>query len=178
MATLADAADALLDAADAMADAADALSRLRAPPTCPPWLVAALGEIGTLERRGGEDNPRIVEYHGATRGGPAPDAVPWCASFVNWCLQQAGIRGTRTKRARDFLAWDGAKHLEHPEYGCLVVLWRGKVDDGYSGHVGFVAGWDEDTVYILGGNQRDRVCVRGYSTEKVLGYLRPSRGSR
>ena len=54
------------------------------------WLRIALEEEGTFEWADGS-NPRVEQYH-ATSGGVAKDDIPWCASFVNWCLEQAGYK--------------------------------------------------------------------------------------
>lgn len=46
----------------------------------PHWLLVALREIGTKERPGlFKDNPRIVEYHAATRGPKSRDRGDHCS---------------------------------------------------------------------------------------------------
>lgn len=45
----------------------------------------ASSEIGEKESRS-SDNGRILQYHDATTLNASEDEVPWCASFVNWCL--------------------------------------------------------------------------------------------
>lgn len=52
---------------------------------------------GVAEVPGPADNPRIVLYHSTTVGGAAPDEVSWCSSFVNFCVEQAGMKGTNNK---------------------------------------------------------------------------------
>ncbi|MBW1729175.1 MAG: TIGR02594 family protein, partial [Deltaproteobacteria bacterium] len=52
--------------------------------------------------------------------------------------------------------------------GQVVVLWRGKPDN-WMGHVGLYAGQDQHNVYLLGGNQDNMVCIKGYPRERVLG---------
>lgn len=145
----------------------------------PPWLEVAFKEVGVLEASGEADNPRVVEYHASTDGKPAPDEVSWCSSFVNWCIEQVGLEGTGSKRARAWLWW--GLLLRHPAYGCVVVLQRGSgAQPGPEvieapGHVGFFLGFANEgsRVRVLGGNQRDSVCEAAYPVERVLGYRWP-----
>lgn len=136
----------------------------------PAWYIAALGELGQREIAGAKDNPRVVEYHGATAGGDAPDEVPWCSSFANWCFKQAGIVGTRNKAASSWAAWgtglilvsgtgpvkDGAMDLR---VGCVCVFGKHDPDAKGTGHVAFAVAWDGEWVWVLGGNQTNAVTI-------------------
>lgn len=139
----------------------------------PPWLSVARREIGTKERFGNADNPRVLEYLRTCTIpiGMLHDETPWCSAFVNWCVERAGLRGTRRANARSWLSWGAA--LEQPEYGCVVVFQRGTA---YQGHVGFWMGESSRAGFIdvLGGNQANSVCVKPYDVERVLGYRWPS----
>lgn len=141
----------------------------------PRWMTIARGWLGTKEVDPGS-NPSIEAFHAATRGGSSTDDVPWCASFVNYCLQQAGIKGTRTKRARDFEAFGMRTTFR---YGCLVVFWRGSPHSG-AGHVGFGVAEVGEQVWVLGGNQSARraplggVNIKPYSADRLLTYRWPS----
>lgn len=132
------------------------------------WYVVARRERGVKESIGLADNPRIVEYHAATTLRATDDEVPWCSSFVNWCVLQAGYKGTRSAAARSWMKW-GTK-IDTPVEGCIVVLTRLG-----GGHVGFyVGGHASGTIHILGGNQSDSVRVSGYLESRVLGYFMPT----
>lgn len=135
------------------------------------WYEIAKGELGTTEIAGPEHNPRIVEYQQATSLGASDDETPWCASFVNWCLQQAGIAGTNSAAARSFLNW--GREIKTPVEGCIVVLKRG--NSSWQGHVGFYVGEIGDRVNLLGGNQGNKVSIKGYKKEDILGYRLPKR---
>lgn len=139
-------------------------------PTEPLWVQVARAELGVAEYRGGEHNPRIVEYHGATRAGEAPDEVPWCSSFVNWCFLRAGIAGTGSKAARSWEQW--GVDVDAPTVGCVVVLSRGP--NPAHGHVGFYVGpGARGTLRLLGGNQGNRVSIQSYPLSRVLSYRVP-----
>ncbi len=154
----------LLEIADAMEPPADA-------PLEPPWMTCARHEIGVTEIPGREHNSRVVAYHGATAAGYAPDEIPWCSSFANWCLVQAGIPGTRSKAARSWQRW--GRWLDDPRLGAICVFRRGR--NPAHGHVGFWAGYDaeSDEIRVLGGNQGNQVCIRGYPAADLLSYRWP-----
>lgn len=137
------------------------------------WYTAARAEIGTTEVPGSENNPRIVDYHRETWTGQSDDSVAWCASFVNWCLKEAGIAGTGSPAARSFLQW--GREIPEPVKGCIVVLKRG--NQAWQGHVGFYEGEADDPMHfrLLGGNQNDSVNVSTYRKSDVLGYRMPVR---
>ena len=69
--------------------------------TKPPWMVLAEQELarGVREYAGPAANPRIVDYHAATSFAATDDEVPWCSSFVNWCLQTRRLRGHALRKS-------------------------------------------------------------------------------
>jgi uncharacterized protein (TIGR02594 family) len=133
-----------------------------------PWMAYAIGELGETEIPGQTDNPRIVEYHAATGLSADDDETPWCASFVSWCLEQAGIKSMRSARARDYL--DFGDILKEPQIGCIVILTRTG-----GGHVGFYWGKSANgKINLLGGNQGNAVTVASYDASRVIGYRWPA----
>lgn len=85
----------------------------------------AEAEIGTRERGGNNRGERIVAYQKATW--LDPDAWPWCAAFVCWCIQEwlkvpgaaesIGVSNIekwrpQTPAAFDFLRWAAQKDLQ------------------------------------------------------------------
>ena len=138
------------------------------------------------EVAGPGSHPRITLYHASTDKG-APDAVPWCSSFVNWCVEQSGLIGTDSKWA---MSWHDTKWGEDvsqaPQEGDIAVYerrWRKKDGSvGIGGHVGFVASLDAQSISLLGGNQNDRVSIspyprdagdKGSQTYRLLSIRRP-----
>ena len=136
----------------------------------PVWLEIAEKEIGVIEIEGNKNNPRVIEYHQTTTLKAKEDSVPWCSSFVNWCITQAGIQGTNKANARSWLSW-GKSIKEKPEIGCVVVFSRGS--NPASGHVAFFLRETEKYVEVLGGNQGDCVCVSKFSKSTLLDYRYP-----
>lgn len=132
----------------------------------PIWLRFSFDELGQKEVVGGE-NPRIIEYHRATKLGAKEDEVPWCSAFVSWALERSGYLSTRSALAKSYLQWGHT--MDNPELGCIIVLQRGET----GGHVGFYIGEDEHGVFILGGNQGDKVSIAAYNKKNILGYRWP-----
>lgn len=131
------------------------------------WLTIAKKEIGVKEVAGEGNNARVLQYHAATKLKANADSVPWCSSFVSWCLQEAGYKSTRDAWARSYLQY--GEKLSEPKYGCIVVFDRGNGN----GHVGFHLYEKDGLVFVVGGNQRDAVNISSYSKENVLGYVWP-----
>lgn len=128
---------------------------LNAGSTMAPWLRTAYGEVGVSEVRGSRHNARILDYHAAA-GRAQTDEIPWCASFVNWCLEQAGINGTSSAWSLSFLNWVNGRTINEPVYGCIAVIDNGN----HRGHVGFVVGTatsNPSHYVLLGGNQSNSV---------------------
>lgn len=130
----------------------------------PRHLQIARGELGTHEIRGARDNPRVIEYHQATSLKARNDETSWCSSFVNWTMQQAGVRGTNSAAARSWLHWGQAvpKDAAHVKPGDVIVFPRG--NNPAQGHVAIVSEvLDNGLVRVIGGNQG----VRGEAYDGV-----------
>lgn len=134
------------------------------------WMDHALAEQGVKETPGAGSNARVIEYLRTTtlpRALASDDETPWCSAFVNWCLEQAGLKGTGSAAARSWLSW--GQSLTVPRRGCIVVLSR----DG-GGHVAFYLRTVGSQLHLLGGNQNNAVCVRAYERSRLLGYRVPA----
>lgn len=132
----------------------------------PSWLTVAKGELGVKEAPGKAIEKRVVEYHLSTTLGATDDAVPWCASFVCWCLEQAGYKSTKSARAISYGGF--GKKLEEPKPGAIIVTKR---KGGH--HVGFFVGKTQFGVKLLGGNQSDMVCVKEFPDSMVIAVRYP-----
>lgn len=141
----------------------------------PKWMAVARNEIGIKEYSGSADNPDVVKYLKSvdtlTLSAQRNDETAWCSAFVNWCMEQAGIKGTEKANARSWLKW--GKKIKIPEVGCITILWRGD-PNGWQGHVGFFIKETSSYVYLLGGNQGDQVKIQRYPKTRVLGYRKHS----
>jgi uncharacterized protein (TIGR02594 family) len=135
----------------------------------PKWLTIARGERGIKEKEGDPSNPEVEKYHKIGSNQPTwKDSVPWCASFVGWCLEQAGLPSTDSGMARSYLKY--GTPLEKPKLGCIVVYQRGAPP---SGHVHFFLEDLGDKIKGIGGNQSNAVTEASYKKSDVLGYRWP-----
>ena len=117
-----------------------------------------------------DQNAALTEY--LKNGGVSldPAVTAWCAAYVNATLKQAGMEGTGSNLARDFLKW--GDEVSEPQRGDIAVFSRGDPNGPY-GHVGFFDGYNEDgTIRLLGGNQGDAVSYSDYSPDRLLGFRR------
>jgi len=126
--------------------------------------------VGVREVSGKKHNPKIQAMFKTAVGSIYSDETPWCAAFVNHCLEKSGIKGTKALNARSFLKF-GAKVTTAPQKGDIVVFWRGK-KNGWQGHVGFYAGESKDHILVLGGNQNNQVSFKNYPKSRLLDIRR------
>jgi uncharacterized protein (TIGR02594 family) len=133
----------------------------------PPWLAKAQSYLGFHERPG---NRGIEEFIALAKCGAGGD--PWCAIFVNACLEGAGVRGTRSAMARSFERDGNFVKLPGPALGAVTTMWRGSPSSG-SGHVFFYLGENERGVLALGGNQSDQVCRQYEPRARITGHWWP-----
>ena len=103
-----------------------------------------------------EWNPLVVGFFSATRSPANNDLVPWCAAFVNWCLERAGRTNSRDPASQSFLG-KAFKQTKEPKIGDLVVFTCYDQATNKSvglGHVTFVRELPtKDSVKVVGGNQ-------------------------
>jgi uncharacterized protein (TIGR02594 family) len=138
------------------------------------WMEMAWAEQGVAEIEGPDSNPKIIAYFKrAGRGDVTSEDIPWCGAFVGACLAHAGLPIPPNEDrllARAYLKIGTA--VDEPRNGAIVVFKR---DDAgpFAGHVGFVTGWTDTHIAVLGGNQANAVNVRHYARSDVLGFRWP-----
>jgi uncharacterized protein (TIGR02594 family) len=120
-------------------------------------------------------NPIILTFFDATSlRTPNGDITPWCAAMVCYCLERARqgnpsaasmLASPRSAASKSFRTWGTS--TDTPLVGDLVVFER--ADDPDRGHVGFFLTQTDQSVFVLGGNQRHaqnrtngEVCVASY----------------
>lgn len=148
--------------------------------------------VGVSEIPGSEHNPAVLAMLKLDMDWPEGDEVPWCSGFVNWIAWHLRLPRSKSLRARSWLRVgeplpDDAELLDKreavglavPEPGFdVVVLMRGGNDQPgpdvieAPGHVGLFAGFEGDTVAVLGGNQSDSVNIARYPRRRILGIRR------
>jgi uncharacterized protein (TIGR02594 family) len=137
--------------------------------TAPRMLIEALKLFGVAERlpigdRTYKDNPEVLSWAKelGLDGVYKRTETPWCGLFAAIIAKRAGKPIPKTPLwARDWAKWGTSTR---PELGCILVFARGQV----SGHVGLYVGEDADCYHVLGGNQRDSVCITRIPKSRIL----------
>lgn len=134
-------------------------------------IAKALSQIGIKEIVGERDNPEVLKYFDIIGydGKRLKDETAWCSAFVNWVAKTTGHEYTQQLNARSWL--NVGLPVSNPQMGDVVVLWR-ESRESWKGHVGFFIREDENTIWVLGGNQRNHVGIHGYSKDRLLEYRR------
>jgi len=141
--------------------------------TDPKWLSQARLHIGVREHKGTKHNPAVLEFFRVV-GHPeiAEDETAWCAAYVGAMLKTAGYPIPPTASnllARSYTAY--GKKIDGPQVGCIAVFQRG--NSSWQGHVGFVVGWDDDSIELLGGNQGNAVSIAKFPRTQLLALRWP-----
>jgi len=140
------------------------------------WLPIARRYLGTTEIPGPTHDPTILGFIRALGGKlaswVATDETPWCASYANAVLQEAGLPMSAKPgsadllRAKSFLTYGTA--LSEPALGCVLVF-----DRAGGGHVGFYVGETLHAFRVLGGNQADSVSETWIARDRCRAYRWP-----
>jgi uncharacterized protein (TIGR02594 family) len=140
----------------------------------PAWLTIAYEELaaGVAETPGPRATPRIIEYFARTwQAGQHKDDGgkdnAWCAAFVTFCLEEAGVKTQKAVGARSYETF-GEDTV--PFRGAIAVLERAGQK-----HVAFIVGIDGDgwNMSYLGGNQANRVSVASFPHHRIVSIRKP-----
>lgn len=137
----------------------------------------ALSQYDITETVGPQNNPEVMKYYHETgRAWVSADETPWCDAFVDWCAMKAGYKWSPGLNARAWLE-EGVKVprakvadliLEVP---IVCILWRISKDSDY-GHAGLPIRLTKSHVWLLGGNQNNRVKIERFPSSRELGFIR------
>ena len=118
-------------------------------------------------------------YYGKRVSSSDGESYAWCAVFVSWCAEQAGLLGyvvpceALCANVKQFYEDEGRYHEAgsyEPQIGDVFV----HLGDKGKGHVGIVAAYDADTkkIYTIEGNSDNQVSirVRNYNTTYFDGF--------
>ena len=131
-----------------------------------------LSQYGVKEIPGTKHNPTIVGYSKEIGyGGVVDDETAWCSIFMNWCALKAGLQRSKKLNARSWL--NIGEEVKEPQAGDVVIFWS-ESKNSWKGHVAIYVNHSENKKYIncLGGNQSNKVCIRAYKAEQLLGFRR------
>jgi hypothetical protein len=106
-----------------------------------------LSQLGVCEATGHNDGREVEKY---LRSVGLGKGYAWCAAFVHWCFDSAGIRTSINGAAASAhnpkdLVWYQRTQLKIPEPGDVFTLWFNAM--GRIGHTGFFHKKVNRTVY-------------------------------
>jgi uncharacterized protein (TIGR02594 family) len=139
--------------------------------------------LGMKEVPGHGANPAILAMLKLDARWPTDDAVPWCSGFVNWIAFNMGLERTKSLRARSWLRVGKKVDLAEATGNCVVVFTRGRGAQpgpdvvNAPGHVAVFDSLDtaNHRVWVVGGNQGDKVSRKAYPLNRVLGVRKLGR---
>lgn len=125
----------------------------------PPWVDEMLSKLGGHEHRDGEELSDWFHTSGAPKIDPKKTA--WCgyavrAALVNSKAVSRDEIPPKFAAAVNWRAFGG--RLYKPRLGAVMVFHRGD-PKGWQGHVGLYVGETDSHYRILGGNQKNAICV-------------------
>ena len=130
-----------------------------------PWFEEGKRKMGLMEKG---NNKSLWDWlRSDKRSVGDPSKLPWCGDFVETCLALTlpkEVLLINPYLARNWSKWGVPCEVMK---GAVVSFWRGS-RGGISGHVGFVAGQSKGNIYVLGGNQGDRVSIMPLSKDRML----------
>lgn len=103
--------------------------------------------------------------------------VAWCATFVSWCLNQAGYTSPKFASCHNqgipyFSSngrWANSSYRDMTAGDIIFFDWN---NDNRSDHVGIVVGYDMTKIYTVEGNSGDAVKIKSYdlTSNSIMGY--------
>lgn len=130
------------------------------------WMDKANALMGEGEVIGPKENPMIramfkaVDYD--ISDVKDADTVPWCGAFVGYVMQEDGH--PMAALAARALSWATYGDPCEPKHGAIAV-----VENGEGGHhVAFIYQVTETNLYLLGGNQGNRVSIVKWPRAKLV----------
>ena len=135
-------------------------------------LTAALRDYGIAELAGSAASPDIMAMAAALEVGSAypSDETPWCGlAMAHWVTSAGGTPPGGFLAARSWLSW--GQSVDKPSLGDVCVLWRVS-PTGWNGHVALFISQRDGHLFLLGGNQGDRVSIARFPAAQLLGVRR------
>ena len=138
----------------------------------PILLSVALAEEGYREWTGSNDT-KYGEWNNC-------NYEAWCATFVSWCLNNAGVPKEICIRSISVRVYETTyrskgqfmlKEEYQPKAGDLIIF-----SSKGASHIGIVVSSDATTVYTIEGNTGNMVAQRSYPLmhEEITGYILPN----
>lgn len=139
-----------------------------------PWYEEARRLMGTKEIEGRNSNPTILDWASPLNLDYRSDDIPWCGLFVAHCIAATLPDEPLPNGPLSARNWRRFGRACEPTMGAVLVFWRTDRLRSPNGHVGFYAGEDEASFYVLGGNQSDSVSIARLKKDRILDVRFPA----
>lgn len=133
-------------------------------------LLELLRHYGMQEVAGPKSNPDILAM-AEELGIPMDDdsLTSWCSISLCYFAKKLGYEQPNSAAARSWLTMP--IKVMKPALGDVVVLWR-ESPASWKGHVALFVNWDNNFVYLLGGNQSDSISIAKFPKDRIIGVRR------
>lgn len=140
----------------------------------------ALNELGTAEKK--YNNVKYnTWYYGYEVVGKTSNAYAWCAVFVSWCANEAGIstkyipKTSGVSSMKNFFTSNGLYTKGSTGIKVGDIVFFGSKQSSPS-HVGIVVAVENGTIVTIEGNYSDKVseCTYALGSKTILGYATPA----
>ena len=134
----------------------------------PEMMAHAMQLYNLHEIPGPVNNPQIMKmFKSIGQDWVQGEETAWCSAFINYLAKENGYNYSGKLTARSWLNIGHTTNIPNP--GDIAVLWRVN-PTSWKGHVGLFIRDDGMNVWLLGGNQSNKVCIAAYPRERVLSY--------
>lgn len=140
-------------------------------------LAIAASQLGISESPAGSNRVKYNEWYGVNN-------IPWCATFVSWVLDKAGLdelHGLQNERGSAYCPYiekyykNQGRWQTKPQVGAIVLFDWGS--DGISDHIGFVESAETSRIVItLEGNTSSADNSNGGQVQRRKRYSSQIRG--
>jgi len=125
--------------------------------------------IGIKEIPGSKDNHQVLAMLKLDADWPEHDEVPWCSAFVNYIAWLCRLPRSKSLMAQSWLEVGIPIQKTEAKAGFDIVILSRPNETTTAGHVGFFSSLIGSKVYILGGNQSDKINVCPFLETRILG---------
>jgi len=139
-----------------------------------PWMAHAIEQAKLWHGQKEDVITQTINYHeevGVNLKTLVGNGNPWCASFANWCLHQAGY--PMTSAPADSQSFRHSKNfvkIDKPVFGAVAIYKHPK-----GGHAAFVyAQTSTGAPILLGGNQSDAINFGMQKASELKGFFVPA----
>ncbi len=133
----------------------------------------ALQDLGTKEIPGPSNNPKIMKFLQTLDSSIKEETTAWCSAALNYWANDLQLPRSKSLAARSWLKIGTKTDAPSTITNSIAILWRVR-PDSWQGHVGVYLHHNKESVWLLGGNQGDKVSIQEFPIAQVLEFRKLS----